>query len=69
MTRCPESEVRLQQELRFTDDRRSPIGDDPVARSGSCAAKSSGYCPYHDLSHLLFFMRQSHAAVFLRANL
>ena len=73
MTRCPESEVRLQQEPRFPDDRRSPIGDYPVARGGARAAKSPEcglrHSFFHCLPYLLFSLRQSHAAVFLRANL
>jgi hypothetical protein len=39
------SEVRLPQGLRFTDVRRSTLGDFSLARGRSCAAKSRG-CPW-----------------------
>ena len=35
-------EVRLQQELRFADDRRFTLGDIPLARRCARTPKSSG---------------------------
>lgn len=40
----PSSEVRLPQGLRFTDVRRSNLGDFGMARSGARTPKSCG-CP------------------------
>ena len=40
-SRAGQSEVRLPQELRFTDDRRFTIGDIPLARHSSRTPKSS----------------------------
>lgn len=65
----PQSEVRLPQGLRFTDARRSAIGNYTVARSSSRAPKSGGCCWLRPPSSLLFPMRLPLAAAFLRSNL
>jgi len=66
---CPQSEVRLPQELRFTDVRRSAIGDFPLARSGPCAPKSHGRLELRPPSCLLYSLRLPAAAALFRANL
>ena len=63
------SEVRLPQGLRFTDVRRSAIGDFPLARSGPCAAKSHGRLGLCPSSCLLCPLRLPSAASLFRANL
>ena len=63
------SEVRLPQELRFTDVRRSAIGDFPLARSGPRAPKSLGRFELRPPSRLLCSLRLPSAAALLRANL
>ena len=63
------SEVRLPQGLRFTDVRRSAIGDFPLARGGSRAAKSHGCLELRPPSRLLCSLRLPSAASFFCANL
>jgi hypothetical protein len=65
----PPSEVRLPQGLRFTDVRRSTIGDLPVARGSPCASKSHGCFGLRPPSCILYSLRHPSAAAFLRANL
>jgi hypothetical protein len=67
--RASPSEVRLPQGLRFTDVRRSTIGDYPVARCGPRAPKSHGRPELRPLSRLLHSLRLPSAAAFLCANL
>jgi len=62
-------EVRLPQGLRFTDVRRSTIGDFPLARGGSRAPKSHGCCGLYPPSQFLPSLRLSAAAPLPRANL
>jgi hypothetical protein len=62
-------EVRLPQGLRFTDVRRSAIGDNAVARRGSRASKSCGCFGLYPPSCILLSLRFPSAAAFLRANL
>ena len=63
------SEVRLPQGLRFTDVRRSTLGDFALARGGSRAAKSCGRLGLRPFSRLLCSMRHSPAASLFRAHL
>jgi hypothetical protein len=63
------SEVRLPQGLRFTDVRRSTIGDFPLARGGPCAPKSHGRLELRPPSCLLCPLRLPSAAALFRANL
>jgi hypothetical protein len=65
----PRIEVRLPQGLRFTDVRRSTIGDFPLARGGSRAPKSHGCCGLYPPSQFLPSLRLSAAAPLPRANL
>src|ERR1035438_301118 len=67
--RRPQSEVRLPQGLRFTDVRRSTIGDFPVARGGPRASKSHGRLELRPPACLLYSLRLPSAAAFQRANL
>ena len=63
------SEVRLPQGLRFTDVRRSGLGDFPLARGSSCAAKSCGRLGLRPLSRLLCSLRLPSTASIYRAHL
>src|ERR1700739_5132324 len=63
------SEVRLPQELRFADDRRSTIGDIPLARHSARAPKSSGRNRFRSPSRLLYTLRLPAAATLFRFNL
>ena len=62
-------EVRLPQGLRFTDVRRSTLGDFPLARGGSRASKSHGRFELRPSSCLLCPLRLPSAASFFRAHL
>ena len=62
-------EVRLPQELRFTDDRRSTIGDIPLARHCARPPKSSRRNGFHTSSHLLCSLRIPLAAFLFHSNL
>ena len=63
------SEVRLPQELRFTDDRRFTIGNIPLARDRARPPKSSGRNQLHRSSRLLYSLRIPPAAFLFRSNL
>jgi hypothetical protein len=63
------SEVRLPQGLRFTDVRRSNLGDFPLASRGSRIAKSRGRCELCPLSCLVRSLRLPSAASLFRAHL
>jgi hypothetical protein len=68
-TAPPQSEVRLPQGLRFTDVRRSAIGDFTLARRGPRASKSHGRLELCPPACLLFSLRLPSAADLLCANL
>jgi hypothetical protein len=62
-TSCANTEeARLPQGLRFTDVRRSAIGDFPLARGGTRASKSHGRFRLRPSSRLLCLMRLPSAA-------
>jgi hypothetical protein len=63
------SEVRLPQGLRFTDVRRSALGDYPLARGGSRASKSRRCLELRPLSRLVCPLRLAPTATFIRAHL
>lgn len=65
----PRGEVCLQHRLRFTDEGRSTIGDFPLARGGSCAAKSHGRLELRPFPIFLFPLRLPSAASLFRAHL
>ena len=67
--RAGPSEVRLPQELRFTDDRRSTFGDIPLARRCARAPKSSGRNWFHTSSRLLCTLQLPAAAILFRSDL
>ena len=70
MESCPGGcEVRLPQELRFADERRSNFGDIPLARNSARAPKSSGCNFVRCFSRLLCSLRLASAAVLFRSNL
>ena len=64
-----QSEVRLPQGLRFTDVRRSTIGDFPVARCGPRASKSHGCNQLFLPSCMLYPLRLPSVAACFCANL
>ena len=62
------SEVRLPQELRFTDERRFTIGDIPLARDCARSSKSIKRNRFHPPSRPLYALRLPAAATFFRSN-
>jgi hypothetical protein len=65
----PASEVRLPQGLRFTDVRRSTLGDFALARRRPRPPKSHGCNWLRPPSQFLLPLRLSSAASIFRANL
>ena len=63
------SEVRLPQELRFTDERRFTIGDIPLARDCACPPKSRRRNRFRASSRLMYALRLPAAATFFCSNL